>query len=262
MVPSARARGDDTDRAAVPATTRILAVDVGGTHVKVLLRGERAEREADSGPHMGPAQLVRMLSELAAGWSYDVIAMGYPGVVWHGRPFTEPHNLAHGWVGFDYGKAFGCPMRIINDAAMQAIGSYRGKRMLFLGLGTGLGAALILDGSVEATELAHLPYKKGRTYEDYLGKQGLKRLGRKKWEHAVFDVSERLRQAFEVDYVVIGGGNVKKLKSLPPGARLGDNRNAFAGAFRLWLEPGWAQTLPPGANRRTRHTVRRAHPGR
>ncbi|HTV50414.1 MAG TPA: ROK family protein [Steroidobacteraceae bacterium] len=261
MTSSARASAAE-DRAAAPAGTRILAIDLGGTHVKVLLSGERSEREADSGPHMGPAQLVRTVRELTADWHYDVIAMGYPGVVWHGRPFTEPHNLAHGWVRFDYVKAFGYPLRMINDAAMQALGSYRGGRMLFLGLGTGLGAALILDGSVEATELAHLPYKKGRTYEDYLGKNGLERLGRKKWQRHVFDVTERLRAAFEVDYVVIGGGNAKRLKELPPGARLGDNRNAFKGAFRLWREAGWAQTLTAGAHRAQRRAARRTRPPR
>ncbi len=229
-------------------TARILAIDLGGTHVKVRLQGESEERKAASGPRTTPRDMVRVVRVLARGWRYDRVSLGYPGVVWHGKPFVEPRNLGKGWVGFDYQRAFGCPIRIINDAAMQAIGSYQGGRMLFLGLGTGLGTALILEGTVEATELAHLPYKKGRTYEDYLGKAGLERLGRKKWERAVFDVTERLRAAFEVDYVVLGGGNAVRLKNLPPGARLGDNANAFAGAFRLWLEPGWVQ--PPVRPRR------------
>ncbi len=219
--------------------SRILAIDLGGTHVKVLLHGQKEERKAPSGPKMTPRQMVRAVRELASGWRYDVIGMGYPGVVLHGQPFVEPRNLGHGWVGFDFRKAFGRPVRLINDAAMQAIGSYHGGRMLFLGLGTGLGTALILDHMVEATELAHLPYKKGRTYEDYLGKKGLRRLGRKKWERAVCDVTERLRAAFEVEYVVLGGGNARLIERLPKSAALGDNANAFVGAFKLWLEPGW-----------------------
>lgn len=221
--------------------SRILAVDIGGTHVKVLLHGESDERKFLSGPKMTPREMVQTVRKLARGWRYEVVSIGYPGVVLHGRPLAEPCNLGHGWVGFDFRKAFSRPVRVINDAAMQAIGSYRGGRMLFLGLGTGLGAALILDRQVEATELAHLPYKKGRTYEDYLGDHGLRRLGRKKWERAVFDVTDRLRAAFEVDYVVLGGGNVRLLKKLPDHARLGDNANAFVGAFRLWLEPGWVR---------------------
>jgi len=220
---------------------RILAIDLGGTHVKVRLSGQSEERKMASGPRMTPAKMVQAVQSLARGWRYDRISLGYPGVVWHGKPFVEPRNLGKGWVGFDLQKAFGQPVRVINDAAMQAIGGYEGGRMLFLGLGTGLGTALILDYVVEATELAHLPYKKGRTYEEYLGKDGLRRLGRKKWERAVFDVTERLRTAFEVDYVVIGGGNAVKLKHLPPSARLGDNAKAFAGGFRLWLEPGWVE---------------------
>jgi len=224
---------------------RILSVDVGGTHVKVLLRGELEPREAPSGPKMTPQEMVRCVRRLARGWRYDVVSMGFPGVVWHGRPATEPRNLGRGWVGFDYRAAFGCPVRIINDAAMQAIGSYEGGRMLFLGLGTGLGVALVIDGTVEATEFGHLPYKKGRTYEDYLGVRGLERLGKKKWRRAVADVTERLVAAFEVDYVVLGGGNAHALKQLPARSRLGDNSHAFEGGFRLWLEPQWtARVLP------------------
>ena len=240
MAHSVRAAGATRARRGRKLAHRILAIDLGGTHVKVLLHGECDVRMADSGRDFGPADLVRTVRTLARGWRYDVIAMGYPGVVWHGRPFMDPPNLGPGWSKFDLPKAFRRPMRIINDAAMQAIGSYHGGRMLFLGLGTGLGAALIFDGEIEATELGHLPYRKGRSYESWLGKHGLKRLGRKKWERAVFDVTERLREAFRVEYVVIGGGNAKKLKSLPEGAQLGDNNNALKGAFALWLDPQWA----------------------
>ncbi|MGH8150304.1 MAG: ROK family protein [Steroidobacteraceae bacterium] len=221
--------------------TRILAVDVGGTHVKVLLHGKPKVRKVASGHKMTPERMVKAVRGLARGWRYEAVSIGYPGVVWHGKPLAEPHNLGDGWVGFDFQEAFGKPVRLINDAAMQAIGSYAGGRMLFLGLGTGLGTALILDRVVEATELAHLPYKKGRTYEDYLGERGLERLGRRKWEGAVFDVTERLQAAFEVEYVVLGGGNARLLERLPDRARLGDNANAFTGAFRLWLERGWVR---------------------
>ena len=165
--------------------------------------------------------------------------MGYPGPVVHGRPLAEPHNLGRGWVGFDFKKAFGHrPIKIINDAAMQALASYRGKRMLFLGLGTGLGSALIVEGVLEPMELAHLPYKKGRSYEDYVGQAGLKRLGGKKWRHHVGEVVKLLKDAMEVDDVVLGGGNARLLKKLPPGSRLGDNANAFIGGYRLWSKPG------------------------
>ena len=223
------------------STPRILAIDVGGTRVKVLLRGQSEVRAVRSGPKMRASDMVREVRALTRGWRYDVVAMGYPGVVCHGRPATEPHNLGAGWVGFDYHKAFGHPVRIVNDAAMQAIGSYSGGRMLFLGLGTGLGVAIILNGVLESTEIGHLLYKKDRTYEDYLGKRGMHRLGHKKWRAAVKDVTERLREAFEVDYGVLGGGNARQLKQLPPHARLGDNANAFVGAFRLWLEPNWVR---------------------
>jgi polyphosphate glucokinase len=225
-------------------------VDIGGTHIKVLASGARVPRKADSGPKLTPQQMVSIVQKLAGDWQYDVVSIGYPGVVWHGHPIAEPANLGYGWVKFDYAHAFGRPVRILNDAAMQAIGSYEGGRMLFLGLGTGLGSALILDHLVEATELAHLPYKKGHTYEDYLGKHGLARRGRRKWERAVHDVTERLIEAFEVEYVVIGGGNARKLHKLPARAELGDNANAFEGAFRLWREEGWAQPSSSGTTRR------------
>jgi polyphosphate glucokinase len=213
---------------------KILVIDIGGTHVKVLDTGERVERKILSGPTMTPAKMAKDVKEMTKDWQYDVIAMGYPGPVVMGRPLHEPHNLGRGWVGFDFGKAFGCPVKMINDAAMQALGSYRGGRMLFLGLGTGLGSAMVVDGMVEPMELAHLPYKKGKTYEDYIGLRGLERQGKKKWRKHVADVVERLRAALEPDYVVLGGGNVKKLKKLPPGAELGNNKNAFRGGFRLW----------------------------
>src|SRR5579872_4841978 len=228
---------------------RILAIDLGGTHVKVLLYGQSDERKARSGPRMTPRAMVRAVRVLARGWRYQCVALGYPGVVFRGKIFVEPRNLGRGWVGFDFQRAFGCPVRVINDAAMQAIGDYEGGRMLFLGLGTGLGAALIFDRVLEPMELSHLPYKKSRTYEEYLGKAGLERLGRKKWQRAVLDVTERLSAAFEADYVVLGGGNAVKLKKLPPGTRLGDNANAFKGAFRLWLEPGWVQATPAARGR-------------
>lgn len=213
----------------------VLAVDVGGTHVKVLASGEETPRKVVSGPRMTPQQMVDAVKKMADGWAYDVIAIGYPGPVVHGRPFHDPYNLGPGWMSFDYAKAFGKPVKMINDAAMQALGSYHSGAMLFLGLGTGLGTAMIVDGRIEPMELAHLPYKKA-TYEDYVGIRGLKKYGKKKWREYVNDVVERLTAALEPDEVVIGGGNSKKLKKLPPKARLGDNANAFAGAFRLWQD--------------------------
>src|SRR5262245_5013136 len=213
----------------------ILVVDVGGTHVKILASGQSEHRKFDSGLTLNAERMVRTVKELAKDWDYDVVTIGYPGLVLRGRPVAEPHNLAQGWVGFDYEAAFECPVKIINDAAMQALGSYRGGKMLFLGLGTGLGSTLIVDGIVEPMELGHLPYKKG-TYEDYVGIRGLERRGKKKWREAVFDVVARLVAALEPDDVVLGGGNVKKLKELPPGCRVGDNANAFLGGFRVWEE--------------------------
>src|SRR6266581_2149386 len=223
---------------------RVLVVDVGGTRVKVLATGEKAPREFASGPTLTAEQMVAGVRTAAAGWKYDAVSIGYPGPVLHGRPVAEPHNLGHGWVGFDFRKAFGRPVKIINDAAMQALGSYRRGRMLFLGLGTGLGSALIVDGVLEPMELAHLPYKKGRTYEDYVGLAGLKRLGKRKWRQHVADVVKQLKTALQADYVILGGGNSKLLKRLPPGSRLGDNANAFRGGYRLW------QKLPGVSNQR------------
>jgi polyphosphate glucokinase len=213
---------------------KALVLDVGGTNLKALATGQREPRKVASGPKMTARGMVAAAKRLASDWSYDVVSIGYPGPVLHGRPVAEPMNLGGGWVGFDFRKAFGKPVRVVNDAAMQALGSYEGGRMLFLGLGTGLGSALIDDGRLEPMELAHLPYRKGRTFEDYLGREGLEKRGKKKWRDSVVDVVERMTAALEPDYIVIGGGNVDLLGELPPKCRRGDNANAFAGGFRLW----------------------------
>jgi predicted NBD/HSP70 family sugar kinase len=215
----------------------VLVIDVGGTHVKVGSSDKKDVVKIESGAAMTPALMVAAVKKESAGWKYDAVAIGYPGPVLHGRPVAEPHNLGVGWVGFDFRKAFGKPVKLVNDAAMQALGSYEGGRMLFLGLGTGLGSALIVDGYLEPMELAHLPYKKGRTYEDYVGLRGLERLGKKRWSKHVFDVVEKLKAALGADYVVLGGGNVKLLKDLPAGARLGENSNALKGGIRLFQGP-------------------------
>jgi polyphosphate glucokinase len=219
---------------------RVLVIDVGGTHVKVLASGRRAAVKIPSGAHMTATEMVDKVLQRTRGWRYDVVSIGYPGPVIHGRPLHDPPNLGDGWVGYNFRRAFHHPIRLVNDAAMQAIGSYEGGRMLFLGLGTGLGAALIVDGHLEPMEIGHLPYKKGRSYEDYVGLRGLHRLGKKKWRRAVEDVVERFRDALEPDYVVLGGGNARLLKRLPRGARWGSNRNAFQGGFRLWEDPRFA----------------------
>src|SRR5262245_25097300 len=213
---------------------KILAVDVGGTHVKALASGHKTPRKIVSGPTMSARRMVSEIRKATSDWKYNAVSIGYPGAVVHDRPVAKPHNLAPGWVGFDYRKAFGKPVKIVNDAAMQALGSYEGGRMLFLGLGTGLGSALIVDGVLEPMELAHLPYQKGKTYEDYVGLRGLERLGKKKWRKHVRDVVEQLKAALQADYVVIGGGNVDELDEMPPGARRGSNAHAFLGGFRLW----------------------------
>ena len=215
---------------------RILVIDVGGTHIKLLGTGMRQPIIVPSGPTLTPEAMIRQVKDAVKNFPYDLVSIGYPGPVVHGRPLREPHNLGRGWVGFDFHKALGRPVKIINDAAMQALGSYRGGRLLFLGLGTGLGSAMIADGEVEPMELAHLPYKRGKTYEDYLGIRGLKRLGRKKWERQVAKVVSLLREALQAEEVVLGGGNIKKLKRLPPGTRRGSNQNAFRGGFQLWGE--------------------------
>jgi polyphosphate glucokinase len=217
-------------------TPRILVLDVGGTHVKMLASGHRAFRKFDSGPQMTPKQMVKEVLASTADWKYDRVSIGYPGPVVHGRPLRDPFNLGPGWVGFDFARALGKPVRMVNDAAMQAMGSYRGGRMLFLGLGTGLGSAMIVEGVLQPMELAHLPYHHGKTYEDYLGERGFKRLGRRRWLKEVARVVRDLKAALAADYVVLGGGNAHKLGALPPGAVLGDNRNAFRGGFRLWAK--------------------------
>lgn len=215
----------------------ILVIDVGGTHVKALATGEKEPVKIPSGPDLTPREMVRSVRRAVKEWKYSAVSIGYPGVVVHGKPVGEPRNLGTGWVGFNFARAFGCPVKVINDAAMQALGSYEGGRMLFLGLGTGLGSALIVDGILEPMELAHLPYKKGRTYEDYVGTAGLRRLGKKKWRRRVLDVLTRLSAALQVDDVVVGGGNARLLRELPPRVRLGNNANAFTGGFRLWKSP-------------------------
>jgi polyphosphate glucokinase len=213
---------------------RVLAIDIGGSHVKTRVFGRREVRQFESGPDLTPRQMVARVHAMTGDWTYDAVSIGYPGVVLHGKVIAEPHNLGHGWVGFDFRKAFGRPTRVMNDAAMQAVGSYEGGRMLFLGLGTGLGCAMIVDGVLEPMELAHLTYKKGRSYEDYVGARGLKRLGLKKWRRTVKDVVTQLSAVLEADYVVLGGGNARKLKRLPKNARLGSNDFAFLGGFRVW----------------------------
>jgi polyphosphate glucokinase len=212
---------------------KILVVDVGGTNVKLLASGQDERRKFPSGPAMTPQQMVAGVQQHSAGWDYEAVSIGYPGPVHAGRPASEPPNLGPGWVGFDFAAAFGCPVKLTNDAAMQALGSYEGGKLLFLGLGTGLGSAMIVHGIVLPMELGHLPYRK-LTFEDYVGARGLERLGSKKWERHVEDVVARLSAALQPDVVVLGGGNVKKLTKLPAGTRAGDNANAFLGGFRLW----------------------------
>jgi polyphosphate glucokinase len=216
---------------------KVLVIDVGGTHVKVLATDHKAPLEFISGPKMTAKQMVSGVTKLAAAWNYDVVSIGYPGLVVHGRILHEPHNLGPGWVNFDFKKALGRPVKVINDAAMQALGSYKGGGMLFLGLGTGLGSAMIVNGLLEPMELGHLPYRKA-TYEDYVGIRALKRFGKHKWRKYVADVVKRLAAALEPDDIVLGGGNVKQLHELPNGCRRGDNANAFVGGFRLWVTKG------------------------
>jgi polyphosphate glucokinase len=211
----------------------VLVVDVGGNHVKILATGQKQSREFPSGPTLTAKQMVAGVKKLAGDWKYDAVSIGYPGMVVRNRLLAEPHNLGRGWMGFDFEATFKRPVKVVNDAVMQALGSYKRGKMLFLGLGTGLGSTLIADGIVEPMELGHLPYKKG-TYEDYVGMRGLQKRGKKKWRRNVADVVTRLVTALEPDDVVIGGGNVKKLKQLPKGCRMGDNANAFRGGFRLW----------------------------
>jgi polyphosphate glucokinase len=228
----------------------VLVVDIGGTNVKILATGQPEPRKFPSGPTLTPKRMVAGVKKLAGNWKYDVVSIGYPGPILGGRPVSEPFNLGPGWVGFNFQAAFGRPVKVINDAAMQALGSYKRGKMLFLGLGTGLGSTMIVDGIVEPAELGHLPYKsRGRTYEDYVGLRGLKRMGRKRWEQHVVELIERLIAALEPDDVVLGGGNVKQLKTLPAGCRAGDNANAFLGGFRLWECAGDRKPSSPAKRR-------------
>ena len=217
-----------------PASPKVLVVDVGGTNVKMRMKGQKESTKVPSGPTMTSKKAVEIVKTTTKGWDYNCISLGYPGPIINGRPLREPHNLGGGWVGFDFNKAFGVPVKLINDAAMQAVGSYKGGRMLFLGLGTGLGSAMIVDGVLEPMELAHLGYKKGKTYEDYLGLRGLERLGKKHWRKEVCKVTDLLKASLGADYVVLGGGNVKKLKECPAGAIIGSNDNAFIGGLLIW----------------------------
>lgn len=217
----------------------VLAVDVGGSHVKALASDQQERRRFTSGPSLTAEEMVSGVLEAVKDWNWDVVSVGIPTPVKNGKVVAEPVNLGDGWVGFDYEAAFGKPTRLVNDAAMQAIGSYRGGRMLFLGFGTGLGSTMIVNGEVEPLELGHLPFRK-KTFEDYVGERGLEKLGKKKWRKAVFEVVEQLSAAMEPDEVVLGGGGVDELDELPPGCRRGENENAFLGGFRLW-DPDWAK---------------------
>lgn len=228
---------------------KVLVIDIGGNNVKLLASGHHVPHKVPSGPDLTPARMVAGVKKAIPNWKWDVVTIGYPGSVRDGRPALEPMNLGKGWVRYNYRRALGKPVRIINDAAMQALGSYCGGRMLFLGLGTGLGAALVLEGLVQPLEIAHLSYRSGLTYEEFLGKSGQTRMGKKRWRRMVEEIVVALHEAFQVDEVVLGGGNAKQLKELPPGARLGDNHNAFAGGFRLWKDPL--------AGRRTRRSARK-----
>ena len=223
----------------------VLAVDVGGSHVKILASGGgRERRRFESGPEVGPQKVVEQVAALAHDWPYDAVSIGIPALVRGGQVVAEPVNLGEGWVGFDYGAAFGKPTKVVNDAAMQALGSYEGGKMLFLGIGTGLGSTLVLDGVVVPMELGHLPFRKA-TFEDYVGERGRRRLGKKKWLEAVAETVERLSAALEPDYVVLGGGNAKRLESLPQNCRLGGNEDAFLGGFRLWSSAPSNVSEPP-----------------
>ena len=212
---------------------KVLAIDVGGTSVKILATGQKEPRKFPSGPDLDPKSMVQQVKKLAEGWDYDRVSIGIPAPFLRGHMILNPHNLGPGWTAFDFRAAFGCPVKLMNDAAMQALGSYKKGKMMFLGFGTGLGAAFVIDGVAESRELAHLPYKK-RTYEDYVGRKALQKLGKKKWRKNVEIIVTRLIETLKPDDVVIGGGNAKKLKKLPKGCRLGDNANAFIGGFRLW----------------------------
>jgi polyphosphate glucokinase len=229
---------------------KVLVIDVGGTNVKILATGQTEPRHVPSGPKMSPAQMVEQVRTLAQGWAFDAVSIGFPGPVRDGAPSGEPPNLGAGWVGFDFAGAFGKPVKLINDAAMQALGSYDKGKMLFLGLGTGLGSTLIVDGAIVPMELGHLPYRKA-TFEDYVGERGQERYGLRRWRKRVADVVARLQAALLPDEVVLGGGNVRALKALPPGCRAGDNANAFAGGFRLWSDTARARPARKTRGQRT-----------
>ena len=215
----------------------VLVIDIGGTHVKVKTPEQKEPAKFESGAEMTPALMVQGVLEASANWSYDRVSIGYPGVVVHDKPLHDPFNLSGRWVGFDYPGAFQKPLRMANDAAMQALGSYEDGRMLFLGLGTGLGSAMVVDGIVQPMELAHLKFKGKRTYEDVLGLRGLEKFGAKKWTAHVFEIGQSLMQAMDADYVVLGGGNVKKIESMPDCFKRGSNDNAFKGGVELWNQP-------------------------
>lgn len=249
----ARARLRRAESARFPVRlepVRILVVDVGGTHVKVAGSWRRTPVKIESGPKMTGAQMIKDVLEVTKGWRYDVVTIGYPGPVRAGRPLQEPHNLGGGWRRIDYRQAFGKPVRVVNDAAMQALGSYDGGRMLYLGLGTGLGSAIVDEGRLQPLELAHLPYRKDETYEDCLGAAGLKRQGRKRWARHVGVVCDLLRRALLCDYIVLGGGNVNKLAKLPPHTRRGSNELAVEGGIRLWSEEATLIAVPRLRRRR------------
>src|SRR6059036_2006971 len=239
----------------------VLVIDIGGTHVKVLASGQEVHREFESGPALTPKRMVSEVGKLTADWKYDVVSVGYPGPVLRGRPISEPWNLGKGWAGFNFGAAFKRPVKVVNDAALQALGSYKRGKMLFLGLGTGLGSALIVDGIVEPMELGHLPYKRA-TFEDYVGIRGLEKYGKKQWRSYVADVVKRIVAAIEPDEVVLGGGNVKKLKALPPGCRAVDNANAFLGGFRLWEKTAAEKNSAPRKRRPKQRARSRVNPGK
>jgi polyphosphate glucokinase len=227
------------------SANNVLVVDIGGSSVKILATGQTQSRSFPSGSTLTPGRMVKGVKKLAADWTYDVVSIGYPGPVLGERPIAEPHNLGHGWVGFDFASAFGHPVKVVNDAAMQALGSYKGGKMLFLGLGTGLGTAMIIEGIVAPMEIGHLPYEKG-TYEEYVGRAGLERFGNEQWQRHVADVVERLMAALQPDDTVIGGGNVARLDTTPPHCRKGDNADAFRGGFLLWVKPDAVSVGPPG----------------
>jgi polyphosphate glucokinase len=250
--PAPKSAVNDAATARVP-TRNVLVIDVGGKSVKILATGQAERRSFRSGPTLTPEQMVAGVKELAADWTYDVVSIGYPGPVKDGRPIAEPYNLAPGWVGFDFARAFDRPVKVLNDAAMQALGCYNGGKMLFLGLGTGLGSAMIVDGIVVPMELGHLPYKKKGSYEDYVGRAGLQRAGQKKWRRHVAIVADHLIAALQPDDTVIGGGNATKLGDMPANCRQGQNADAFRGGFHLWADGNIVPAnLPPGRNRSER----------